>query len=62
MLACFISNATKKKRYCSECAFFKYEDAEGYGWCELLEEADVSCEDEACVEFEEDKLNEYDYD
>ena len=51
-----------KKRYCSECKFFKYEDSEGLGWCELLEEADVSCEDEACVEFEEDKLNELDYD
>ena len=26
-----------------------------------LEEADVSCEDEACVEFEERETNEYDY-
>lgn len=53
---------TIKKRYCSECVFFKFEDSEGLGWCELLEEADVSCEDEACVEFEENKLNELDYD
>lgn len=53
---------TMKKRYFSECVFFKFEDSEGLGWCELLEEADVSCEDEACVEFEENKLNELDYD
>lgn len=45
---------TMKKRYCSECVFFKFEDSEGLGWCELLEEA--------CVEFEENKRNEYDYD
>lgn len=51
-----------KKRYCSECKFFKYEDSCGLGYCEQWEEADVSCKDEACVEFEEDKLNELDYD
>lgn len=50
-----------KKRYCSECKFFKYEDAEGLGWCELIEEADVERMDEACVEFEENEINEYDY-
>ena len=50
-----------KKKYCNECAFFKYEDAEGYGWCELLEEADVNCEDEACVEFEESESKDMDY-
>ena len=50
-----------KKRYCNECAFFKYEDAEGYGWCELLEEADVNCKDEACVEFEESEIKDIDY-
>lgn len=53
---------TMKKHYCSECKFFKFEDSEGLGWCEQLEEADVNCEDEACVEFEEDNLNELDYD
>ena len=51
-----------KKHYCSECKFFKFEDSEGLGWCEQLEEADVNCKDEACVEFEENKLNELDYD
>ena len=50
-----------KKRHCSECVFFKFEDAEGLWWCELLEEADVSCKDEACVEFEESKINELEY-
>lgn len=39
----------------------KYEDAEGYGWCSLLEEADVHCNDEACVEFEKDESKEVDY-
>ena len=51
-----------KKRYCSECKFFKYEDSGGLGYCDLWEEADVGRKDEACVEFEEDKLNELDYD
>ena len=50
-----------KKNYCGECVHLKFEDSEGYGWCDLLEEADVSCEDEACVEFEEDELNELHY-
>ena len=62
MSGLFYFTKAMKKRYCSECVFFKFEDSEGLGFCELLEEADVSCEDEACVEFEEDKLNEYDYD
>lgn len=43
----YFSKTMGKKRYCNECAFFKYEDWEGLGWCELLEEADVSCDDEA---------------
>ena len=50
-----------KKRCCKECAFFKYKDAEGYGWRELLEEADVNCEDEACVEFEESESKDMEY-
>ena len=50
-----------KKRYCSDCRFFKYEDAEGYGYCDLMEAADVNCEDEACVGFEEKEFNEMDY-
>ena len=41
--------------------FFKYEDAEGLGWCDLLEESDVSVQDEACVEFEPDDANEIEY-
>ena len=57
----FISKAMGKKRYCNECAFFKYEDAEGYGWCELLEEADVNFKYEACVEFEESEIKDIDY-
>ena len=52
----------EKKRYCGECIHLRYEDAEGYGWCELFEEADVNRKDEACISaFEEDELNEYDY-
>lgn len=51
-----------KKVKCGQCQHLKYEDAEGYGWCSLLEEADVHVDDEACVEFEEkeeeDFLNE----
>lgn len=39
----------------------KFEDAEGYGWCSLLEEADVNVKDEACVEFEEEEIKELDY-
>ena len=50
-----------KKRYCGECVHWKFEDWEGYGWCDLLEEADVNCGDEACVEFEESEINELDY-
>ena len=50
-----------KKRYCGECVHLKFEDSEGYGWCDLLEEADVNCGDEACVEFEESEINELDY-
>lgn len=51
-----------KKVKCGQCQHLKYEDDEGYGWCSLLEEADVHVADEACVEFEEkeeeDFLNE----
>lgn len=47
------------KNYCSECIFFKYEDSDGFGWCELWEECDVNCKDEACVEFQEKNI-EYD--
>lgn len=50
-----------KKRFCGECVFLKYEDAEGYGWCELFEEADVNTADEACVEFEENESKNIDY-
>ena len=45
----------KRLKYCGKCIHFKYEDSEGYGWCDLLEEADVERTDEACVEYEEDK-------
>ena len=48
-----------KKQYCGECKYLKYEDAEGYGWCELMEEADVNVQDEACVHMEEKKEEEY---
>lgn len=50
-----------KKKHCGECAYLKFEDAEGYGWCSLLEEADVHKEDEACVEFEESETKDMDY-
>lgn len=39
----------------------KYTDADGFGWCELLEEADVNNDDEACVEFEENETKDLDY-
>ena len=52
---------TMKKDYCEKCGHLKYVDAEGYGYCELWEEADVSSKDEACVEFEESEINELDY-
>ena len=45
------------KSYCGKCEFFKFEDADGLGWCSLWEESDVSCEDEACVEFQEDEVD-----
>ena len=61
MLACFFIILAMKKRHCGECAFLKYEDAEGYGWCSLLEEADVNTADEACVEFEESETKDLDY-
>lgn len=48
----------KKKKYCGACIHFRYEDSEGYGWCDQWEEADVSCKDEACCEFN-DKEDEY---
>lgn len=41
------------KTYCNECKWFKYLDADGFGWCEQWEEADVNSGDEACVEFVE---------
>lgn len=50
-----------KKEYCGECKFLKFEDAQGYGWCSLLEEADVNVKDEACVEFEDREPKEVDY-
>lgn len=50
-----------KKDYCGECKYLKFEDAQGYGWCSLLEEADVNVKDEACVEFENREINELDY-
>lgn len=40
-----------------ECVYFKFEDADGFGWCSLLEEADVNRQDEACCEFEETMSN-----
>ena len=61
MLACFFITKAMKKKYCGECAYLKFEDAEGYGWCSLLEEADVHKEDEACVEFEESETKDMDY-
>lgn len=45
------------KNYCSECKFFKYEDSDGLGYCELWQESDVSCKDEACVEFQKDEVD-----
>lgn len=52
---------TMKKRYCSECRFFKFEDSEGFGWCDLLEEADVNVNDEACVLIEEKESKNLEY-
>lgn len=49
------------KSYCGKCSFFKYEDADGLGWCSLWEESDVSCKDEACVEYEESETKDLDY-
>lgn len=60
-VGCFFILEAMKKQYCGQCAFFKYEDAEGFGWCELLEESDVSVQDEACVEFENDEAKETEY-
>lgn len=40
-----------KKDRCGQCRCFKYEDADGLGYCDLWEETDVSREDAACVEF-----------
>ena len=51
-----------KKRCCSECKFFKHEDKAGLGYCDLWEQADVDRKTEACVEFDESKLNELNYD
>lgn len=48
----------KLKKRCGGCIHLRYEDAEGMGWCDLWEEADVNCQDEACVEYEE-KPEEY---
>ena len=45
------------KSYCGKCEFFKFEDADGLGWCSLWEESDVSREDEACVEYQEDEVD-----
>ena len=45
------------KIYCADCKYFKYEDAEGFGWCDLLEEADVHRCDDACVEYEEKDID-----
>ena len=53
--------AMKRLKCCGKCIHFKYEDSEGYGWCDLLEEADVERTDKACVEYEEDKHIDYDY-
>ena len=53
--------AMKRLKYCGKCIHLKYEDAEGYGWCDLWEEADVNRKDEACVEYEDDEHKEYDY-
>ena len=50
-----------KKQYCGQCIHFRYEDSDGLGWCELWETADTSCEDEACVEFEKDKVEDMEY-
>lgn len=48
-----------KKLKCGDCRCFKYEDAEGLGYCDQWEETDVSCDDDACVEFVR-KEDEYD--
>lgn len=47
-----------KKQYCGSCIHLKYEDADGYGYCDLWEESDVSCKDEACIEHEEEPEDE----
>lgn len=47
------------KCYCKNCIFFKYEDSEGYGYCDQWEEADVQAEDEACVEYQEEPSDEF---
>lgn len=53
--------STMKKNYCGECKYLKFEDADGFGWCSLFEEADVNTADEACVEFEESETKDLDY-
>lgn len=56
----FAFDEKSMKNYCGKCEHLKYEDSEGYGYCDLWEESDVSCNDEACVEFEE-KESEQEY-
>lgn len=56
----FAFDGKSMKNYCGECEHLKYEDSEGYGYCDLWEESDVSCKDEACVEFEK-KESEQEY-
>ena len=50
-----------KKKYCGECAFLKYVDMCGDGYCELLQEADVNVNDEASVLIEEKESKNLEY-
>lgn len=50
-----------KKKHCGDCIFLKYIDHLGDGYCELLQEADVNVNDEACVLIEEKESKNLDY-
>ena len=50
-----------KKKHCGDCIFLKYVDVCGDGYCELLQEADVNVNDEACVFIEEKEIKDMEY-
>lgn len=46
-----------KKEYCRNCSHKLYEDGSGVAWREVFE-IDIEVKDEACVEFEENEMEE----